>query len=293
MSGRKVFNREEKLKPLVKALQKVYPTQLSDDWDNTGLLLDCSDTEQGASAELRVLLTADITDEVCKEAIKNRIDCLVTYHPLIFDGIKRLEKSNSQHRTIMNLIREKISVYSPHTAADAAVGGVNDWLAKCVAFGADNILQMSTIKPCTNIIPAGFEGAGYGRYVILREPQTLSVLVEHVRKRLRMKHVPLIKATKHDTDLIATIAVCAGSGGSVLKGVKADLVVTGELGHHDQLRLREQGTSCIVTGHWNSEAGFLGIFAEHLAQQLSALGAAAPNAKIMISQEDRSPMEYV
>lgn len=290
--SRRVFNRQEKLKPLIKAIEKIYPPALAEkEWDNTGLLIDCSNDELTKSQELRIVLTIDLTEAVCDEAITNRADCIIAYHPFIFNGIKTLNKDSPTTRTIFRLIREKISVYSPHTAADAALGGVNDWLARAVALGSDNILQSSILKAAP-VVP-GFEGAGYGRVITLREPQTLPAIIEHVRRRLRMQRVPVVRATRHGSELISTIALCPGSGKELLQGVKADLIVTGELGHHDQLRLRESGTSAIITGHWNSEAGFLGIFAEHLAQQLSALGAHAPNAKIMVATSDRSPMEYL
>lgn len=277
---------------MIKAIEKIYPPALAEkEWDNTGLLIDCGNDELTKSQELRIILTIDLTEAVCDEAIKNRADCIVAYHPFIFNGIKTLNKDSPTTRTIFRLVREKISVYSPHTAADAALGGVNDWLARAVALGSDNILQSSIIQAAP-VVP-GFEGAGYGRVITLREPQTLAAIIEHVRRRLRMQRVPVVKASRHSNELISTIGLCPGSGKELLKDVKADLIVTGELGHHDQLRLRESGTSAIITGHWNSEAGFLGIFAEHLAQQLSALGAHAPNAKIMVATADRSPMEYL
>lgn len=81
-----------------------------------------------------------------------------------------------------------------------------------------------------------------------------------------------------------TIAICAGSGGSVFRGVKADLYYTGELSHHEALYFTESGSSVIACNHSNTERAFLKVLAKQLKKQL-------PEADIDISTEDRDPYE--
>lgn len=86
---------------------------------------------------------------------------------------------------------------------------------------------------------------------------------------------------------INTIAVCAGSGATVLSGVKADLWVTGEMSHHEVLDANYQGSSVILSDHSNSERGFLVKFQEKVQTTLG------PNLRIFISKKDRDPLTVV
>ena len=65
---------------------------------------------------------------------------------------------------------------------------------------------------------------------------------------------------------VKTVAVCAGSGSSVLKDVRADLYVTGEMGHHDVLHATQTGTSVILCEHTNTERGYLKLLCGKLRQ---------------------------
>jgi dinuclear metal center YbgI/SA1388 family protein len=79
-----------------------------------------------------VLLTIDLTRAVADEAIALNSSIIVAYHPIIFRGLKALTFDNSQQQTLLRLASHGISVYSPHTAVDAAPGGLGDWLADIV-----------------------------------------------------------------------------------------------------------------------------------------------------------------
>ena len=67
---------------------------------------------------------------------------------------------------------------------------------------------------------------------------------------------------------VQTIALCAGSGASVLKGVKADVYLTGEMSHHDVLDAVSHGIHVILCEHSNTERGFLKVFEEKLKADL-------------------------
>lgn len=79
-----------------------------------------------------VLLTVDLTKAVADEAIERKDCVVVSYHPIIFRGFKSLTLADSQQQSLLRLALEGISVYSPHTAVDAAPGGLGDWLADIV-----------------------------------------------------------------------------------------------------------------------------------------------------------------
>lgn len=83
---------------------------------------------------------------------------------------------------------------------------------------------------------------------------------------------------------IKTVAVCAGSGASVLRGSKAELYITGEMPHHDILDAVHSGTTVILCNHSNSERGFLKLFQSRLKNILKN------NCKVLVSSCDMDPL---
>lgn len=276
------MHRSARVNRVVEVLKKLYPLELADNtWDNTGLLVDAS-IEGGEQHSPSVLLTIDLTASVAAEAIEKKVELVVAYHPFIFRGLKSISSKDAQQNSLLQLIRNGISVYSPHTAVDAAVGGVNDWLLDGIAHGS---ASRRVCQKCS-VQVIGHEQAGYGREANI-DPTPLSQLIDRIKNHLGLNKVQLIASPRHaDGELIRSIAVCAGSGASVLRETKADLLVTGELGHHEMLHIKENGRSAIVCGHSNTERGFLPIFAKRLKKEL-------PDAHISIATTDVDPIEYV
>jgi len=121
-------------------LEQLAPLHLSEDWDNTGLLLE----PLGAATRPieRAFLCIDLTEPVLEEAIERRADLIIAYHPPLFRGLKRLRARSPEERVLLRALAEKLAVYSPHTALDATENGVNDWLAR--AFGAGRSSAITT-----------------------------------------------------------------------------------------------------------------------------------------------------
>ncbi len=101
------------------------PANLAAEWDNVGLLLG----EFSASVE-RVMTCLTVTPESAAEAIEARVNLIVTHHPILFRGIKRLTDATPDGRMLLSLVRAGVAVYSPHTAFDNTRGGINDLLTK-------------------------------------------------------------------------------------------------------------------------------------------------------------------
>ena len=84
---------------------------------------------------------------------------------------------------------------------------------------------------------------------------------------------------------VKTVAVCAGSGSSVLAGVSADLYVTGEMSHHDIIHANHCGSSVILCEHSNTERGYLVKLRNTLISLFDGV------VDIHISELDRDPLE--
>jgi len=251
----------------VAGLEGIAPTRLAGAWDNVGLLLE------GTRPIRTVGVAIDLTGVVADELLDAGCDAIVSYHPPIFGGVKRLVQRDPRSRTLLRLVREGVHVYAPHSALDAARGGMAEWLLE--PFG--DVHDVAPIAPDA-LVPE----LGAGRLATLTAPRTLGELAPFVREHLGLSHVRLAGA---DDTLVRTVAVCPGAGGSLFQGVSADLLLTGEMRHHDVLAQVERGGAVLLTDHTNTERGFLGRYAERVR---SVCGV-----EVVVSQEDADPLRVV
>ncbi len=107
-------------------IENIVPLKLAQDWDNVGLLI--GDPQKNVK---NILLTIDVTSDVLAEAKRLKTDLIVSYHPVIWDGLKNVTY-NGVASIVYELIRSGIAVFSMHTALDTAIGGVNDGLAEII-----------------------------------------------------------------------------------------------------------------------------------------------------------------
>lgn len=285
-----------------------YPEELADrSWDNVGLLLENLKTDQEANAQPIVLVTNDLTVSVAEEAIERKVNVIVSYRkrrlqqkvrleprlnssadPFLFRPIKTISLSDPHQRIILQLIQNNIAVYSPHTAVDAAPGGMADWLADMLpGSGASSNRKVVTPLPVSKTIPAG---SGYGRVVYLDQPVGLEQVIKAYADGLGGQRYLMVARPKSMTH-VGSAAVCPGSGYDVLKDCDADLIVTGEMTHHNALKAVMQGKCVIAAFHSNSERTFL---RERLQPSLrKLLRETVPDAEVLVSEVDEDPFEIV
>lgn len=117
----------------------------------------------------------------------------------------------------------------------------------------------------------------------------LSEIVKRVKAHLKLEHIRL--ACPHrsgDNPLITRVAACAGSGGSVLEGVRADLLLTGEMSHHQVLAAIGRGSAVVLCEHTNTERGFLqGKYRQWLEDVLGN------QVQVTVATTDRDPLQIV
>ena len=120
---------------VIRVLEELAPPALAQDWDNVGLLLGDSDAKVA-----RVMTCLSVTPEVAAEAIAERVNLIVSHHPILFQAVRRLTTADSQGRMLLDLIAAGVAVYSPHTAYDDAAGGINEQLA--AVLGLTNVAPL-------------------------------------------------------------------------------------------------------------------------------------------------------
>lgn len=129
---------------IIAALERIAPPSFAAEWDNVGLL---AGSRKGKAQ--RVMLTIDLTEAVLREALDAKCEMIVAYHPPIFHALKRLTDDGVEAATLLRAIREGVAIYSPHTALDAAVGGINDWLCEGLGRGDVRALEPFSSIPET------------------------------------------------------------------------------------------------------------------------------------------------
>ncbi|KAF8824550.1 hypothetical protein HHX47_DHR8000169 [Lentinula edodes] len=282
------------LKAVSAAMEKIAPLRLAESFDNVGLLLE---TPLKQSKRHRVMLTIDLTTAVVEESITKEASVIVAYHPTIFGALKSFTMANPLQASLLRCAAHGISVYCPHTALDCTWGGINDWLAEGIMGGNGNHAP-GTVRPLQveKFSPGGESEGAVGRLVALQTPVTMSVLEKRVKEHLKLSQIQVGYASTRDglrsSATVETIAICAGSGGSVFAGKKADVYFTGEMQHHEVLAAVAAGTNVILCGHTNTERGYLPVLASKLQAQLHAAAFDEP-FDIVVSNTDKHPLEFV
>jgi len=125
-----------KIKTLIKKLEKDFPKNIAETWDNIGLLVGNEDREI-----IKVQISLDATEEVIDHAIEVGANLIITHHPIIFNGIKNITSKNLMGKKLLKLIENKIAVYSMHTNLDSAEGGLNQYICEKLGVKNSKILE--------------------------------------------------------------------------------------------------------------------------------------------------------
>ena len=85
-------------------------------------------------------MTLDATEDVVEEAIDKGCNLIISYHPIIFEGIKKINEQDYVQKTIIKSIENKISIYAIHTSMDNHPNGISYSLAKIFGLNKTSIL---------------------------------------------------------------------------------------------------------------------------------------------------------
>ncbi|XP_037026134.1 NIF3-like protein 1 [Bradysia coprophila] len=271
------------LPEMVRVLEEFAPLSLAEKWDNVGLLIEPTKPRIVRSA----LVVNDLTEKVLENAINSSVDLIISYHPPIFVPMKRISQSNWKDRIVAKCLENQIAVYSPHTAWDAVDGGINDWLCSVITGKG---VQFDS-RPITPNITDPNRGAG--RIIEMNQSKPFESVVETIKAGSNLNHVQIaIGSNQNMCSEIKTIALCAGSGASGLKGVPADLYVTGEMSHHDVLDAVHRNISVVLMNHSNSERGFFEVFRSEFYKRFCSDSSDPKLTKILLdSVDDQDPLK--
>lgn len=243
-------------KDIMAVIEDSYAKGYAMEWDNVGLLLGRDDKEVG-----RIYVALDAVDEVITEAVKCGADMLVTHHPLIFGEMKRVTNQDFIGRRALEMARRDISYYAMHTNYD---------VVRMAQLSAD-MLRLREQQILEVTCEESGEAKGIGRIGYLEEPVSLRACCEDVKKGFSLEAVRVFG------DLQKTVrkaAVCPGSGKSVIRDALckgADVLITGDIGHHEGIDAVAQGMALIDAGHYGLEHIFVEDMRRYLSEKLTGV----------------------
>ena len=240
------------------------------DWDNAGLLAGRREKEVH-----KVYIALDATDGAVEDAIAKGADFLLTHHPLIFGGIRRVTDDDFTGRRLMALIRADISCYAMHTNFDGMGMGVL----------AADMLHLQEAVPLEITCMEQGTAQGIGRTGNLETAVTLAQCCETVKKTFGLSHVKVFGSAQK---MVQRVAVCPGAGKSNVKDALragADVYITGDIDHHTGIDAAASGMAVIDAGHYGIEHIFIPYMAQYLKKQ-------APELEIVM-QENAEPFQIV
>ena len=200
-----------KVKEVIKVIEDFAPLSIQEGWDNSGLCIGSPDAEVTS-----VLLGLDCTPELVDEAIACGADMIVTHHPLIFSGLKKISPDDQVGGAVIKAIKAGISIYAAHTNADKVIAGVSGAMA--ARLGLENV----------SILDEDGDGTGLGVVGDLPRPLSAEEAVALVKEKFSLKAM----RTSRPVGPVSRVAMCGGSGGSLIKAAMASgaqLYISGDI----------------------------------------------------------------
>lgn len=243
-------------KKVIELLEKQSPKSYACDWDNVGLLVGREDKEIQ-----KIYIALDATDEAIEEAIANGADMLLTHHPMIFKGMKRVTQEDFIGRRIIRLIQNDMVYYAMHTNFD--VMGMADLAADYLGISDTRVLEI------TSVSETGEEGIG--RYGSLKKEMTVRECCEEVKQAFSLENVKVFGDLERK---VKTAAISPGSGKSVISNALqagVDVLITGDIDHHEGIDAVAQNMTVIDAGHYGVEHIFIPYMEQYLKREAKEL----------------------
>ena len=229
-----------KVKDIIKVIEDFAPLSIQEGWDNSGLCVGSPEDEVTS-----VLLALDCTPELVDEAVSCGADMIVTHHPLIFSGLKKISPDDMVGEAVIKAVRSGISIYAAHTNADKVLEGVSGAMA--AKLGLVNVTVLDEYG----------EGTGLGAVGDLPQPMTAEQAVRLVKEKFSLK---AMKTSRPSEGMISRVAMCGGSGGSLIKAAQkagAQLYISGDISYHNFFT--SDDFMIMDIGHYESEIEIVDI----------------------------------
>ena len=217
---------------IMDVIERTYPKHAALEWDNVGLLVGRTEKEVK-----KIYVALDATDEVIDSVIETGADMLVTHHPLIFSPLKKITDEHFIGNRVVKLLQHDISYYAMHTNYD--VLGMAGLSGEILGLQDMDVFEVTDAE----------KREGIGRIGNLEYEMTVGECCELVKRAF---HLSTVKLFGNKDAIVKCAAISPGSGKkmteiAVEKG--ADVLITGDIDHHEGIDAVAQGLAVIDAGH--------------------------------------------
>ena len=229
-----------KAKDIIKVIEDFAPLSIQESWDNSGLCIGSPDDEVSS-----ILIGLDCTESLVDEAVSCGADMIITHHPLIFSGLKKISPDDQTGAAVIKAVRAGICIYAAHTSADKVIAGVSGAMAAKLGLTDVEILEEDG------------EGTGLGVVGNLPAPISAEEAIRLVKDRFSLN---MMRSSAPVSVPVARIAMCGGSGSSLIKAARksgAQLYISGDISYHNFFT--PEGFMIMDIGHYESEIEIVDI----------------------------------
>jgi len=237
---------------IIGAIESIAPNSLQESWDNTGLVIGDDSAECTG-----VMLCVDVTPSIINQAVEQGCNLIISHHPLIFRGIKRINGTGRVEQSVILAIRNSVSIYCCHTSIDkAASQGVSMRMARMLGLDDVAVLSPDNSHPDTGL-------GAIGNFAVPISPEAL---VDRVKEEFGS---PTVRCTVMPDAPIKRMAMCGGSGSEFIADAivaGADAYLTSDTRYHD-FSDYEGRIFLMDIGHFESEQCTKQIFSEIIQEK--------------------------
>ena len=251
-----------KARLIANIIEEFAPLHTQLEWDNAGFCIGSPDAEIKG-----VLVGFDCTPDLLREAIEVGANMVVTHHPLIFNGVKKINDRDFIGETICLAVKNDIVVYAAHTNADKAAGGVNTLMARR--------LSLSHPEP--------LDETGLCLVGDLSQTMSSAQFIDYVKKCYSLV---CLRTSKPLDKGIRKVAVSSGSGSSFISAARAagaDAIITGDVSYHHFFC--DDDFMVLDIGHYESEIDIVSTLLDILQKKL-------PNFAVSMTIKNNNPIYY-
>ena len=261
-----------KIQNVTDYLEELAPLSYAEDFDNVGLLIGNYETKISG-----ILVTLDSLEETVDEAITKNCNLIVSFHPIIFSGLKKLNGNTYVERVVLKAIKNDIAIYAIHTALDNKKDGVSGKI--CEVLGLKNT---EILIPKSNLNTHETIGMGMiGELETEMDETTFLQFVKTTMKTECVRHSELLGKS------IKKVAVLGGSGSFAIENaiaLNADIYISSDFKYHDFFKAEKQILLADI-GHYESEQFTKNLLVEYLTKKFTSFA-------VILSEKSTNPIYY-
>lgn len=243
-----------KIKEIYDFLNAISPFSLQEAWDNSGLIIGNMEDEFS-----EVVISLDIDIAFLEKVSDNTL--LITHHPLIFSGLKKINFDSYSTKLLQILIKKDIKLISMHTNIDKT---------HLNRFVMEKVLGFDVIREDDFILSGKLHPIRFDDFYDL------------VKEKLGLEFKKVVRCS----EMVGSFSLTTGSGMSLLPFVQTDVFLTGDIKYHDAMEAKIRNISLIEIGHFESEIYFNTVVYTILEKYLKK------NKILAIMGQNQNPFEY-